>query len=90
MSYDKEARYEKFYGVYDKWDESRFRWDKNDMPNKCTQLQVRYRCGHTLGGEFIKCARHINSDDERCSNRYIHFVEAKQSPHKCRTCTRSG
>ncbi|KAF7736032.1 Uncharacterized protein PECH_005840 [Penicillium ucsense] len=54
MSYDKEARYEKFYGVYEKWDESRFRWDKNDMPNKCTQLQVRYRCGHTLGGEFIK------------------------------------
>ena len=27
MAYDKLARYEKFYGVYDKWDESRFRWD---------------------------------------------------------------
>lgn len=27
MAYDKYARYEKYFGKYDKWDESRFQWD---------------------------------------------------------------
>ncbi|KAJ5177154.1 uncharacterized protein N7482_003031 [Penicillium canariense] len=87
---DKYAKYEKYYGKYDKWDDKQIRFDENNLPNKCTQMQVRYSCGHTLGGEFIKCARHIDREDERCSNRSILYVEAKQSSHKCRTCLRSG
>ncbi|KAJ5104748.1 hypothetical protein NUU61_002095 [Penicillium alfredii] len=56
----------------------------------CMQAQIRYSCGHSTGGEFIKCRRHINKEDERCSNRSIIHIDGKHSPHKCRSCLRSA
>ncbi|OQE23557.1 hypothetical protein PENSTE_c008G10317 [Penicillium steckii] len=55
-------------------------------PDVCTQMQVRYTCGHTIGGEFLKCQKHFVREDERCASCDIQYVEAKLSSHKCRTC----
>ncbi|KAJ5317700.1 hypothetical protein PENANT_c004G02425 [Penicillium antarcticum] len=56
----------------------------------CTQMQIRYTCGHSTGGEFIKCRRHMHTDDERCPGRQVAHVDFKISPHKCRSCLRSA
>ncbi|CAI7586823.1 unnamed protein product [Penicillium discolor] len=55
----------------------------------CAQLQIRYACGHSAGGEFVKCQRHMRKEDERCISRHIRHIDAKQSTHKCRLCLRS-
>ncbi|KAJ5955244.1 hypothetical protein N7501_009523 [Penicillium viridicatum] len=55
----------------------------------CAQLQIRYACGHSTGGEFIKCQRHMRKEDERCISRQIRHIDIKQSTHKCRLCLRS-
>ncbi|KAJ6132515.1 hypothetical protein N7471_007730 [Penicillium samsonianum] len=55
----------------------------------CMQLQIRYACGHSTGGEFIKCPRHMKKEDERCVGRQIKHIDVKNSPHKCRLCLRS-
>ncbi|KAJ5958737.1 uncharacterized protein N7479_005887 [Penicillium vulpinum] len=55
----------------------------------CIQLQIRYACGHSTGGEFIKCPRHMEKEDERCPGRQIQHIDAKNSSHKCRLCLRS-
>ncbi|CDM35890.1 hypothetical protein DTO013E5_5402 [Penicillium roqueforti] len=55
----------------------------------CTQLQIRYACGHSTGGEFVKCPRHVKKEDERCTSRQINHVDVKNSSHKCRLCLRS-
>ncbi|CAI7631321.1 hypothetical protein N7533_003951 [Penicillium manginii] len=52
----------------------------------CTQMQIRYTCGHATGGEFLKCEKHLPYDDDRCAGINIQHVEAKFSPHKCRNC----
>lgn len=62
-------------------DQGTFTW-----PEYCTQKQIRYTCGHTIGGEFIKCHKHIPRDDDRCAGINIQYVEVKLSPHKCRNC----
>ncbi|OQE26152.1 hypothetical protein PENFLA_c007G02915 [Penicillium flavigenum] len=62
--------------------------DLNDQ-EVCIQLQIRYTCGHSAGGEFIKCQRHMKKEDERCVGRQIKHIDAKNSPHKCRLCLRS-
>ncbi|CAG8920300.1 unnamed protein product [Penicillium salamii] len=56
----------------------------------CTQVQIRYLCGHSSGGEFIKCPQHMRTEDERCSSKSIRHVDGRISSHKCRTCLRSG
>ncbi|KAJ5874724.1 uncharacterized protein N7529_003154 [Penicillium soppii] len=55
----------------------------------CMQVQIRYVCGHSVGGEFIKCPQHMRTEDERCSSRMILHVDGKISSHKCRACLRS-
>ncbi|KAJ5980877.1 hypothetical protein N7481_008175 [Penicillium waksmanii] len=61
--------------------EETFSW-----PDYCTQMQIRYTCGHTIGGEFVKCRKHLPREDDRCAAINIQHVEAKLSPHKCRNC----
>ncbi|CAG7971141.1 unnamed protein product [Penicillium salamii] len=56
----------------------------------CTQVQIRYLCGHSSGGEFIKCPQHMRTEDERCSSKSIRHVDGRISSHKCRGCLRSG
>lgn len=60
------------------------------MLSHCTQVQIRYACGHSTGGEFIKCKRHFKNDDERCTGKAIDYVDGKLSMHKCRACSRSA
>ncbi|KAJ5562453.1 hypothetical protein N7535_003093 [Penicillium sp. DV-2018c] len=55
----------------------------------CVQVQVRYLCGHSTGGEFIKCRRHQYHEDERCTSRLIQYIDGKVASHKCRRCLRS-
>lgn len=54
------------------------------------QVQIRYLCGHSSGGEFIKCPQHMRNEDERCAGKSILHVDGKISSHKCRACLRSG
>ncbi|CRL26403.1 unnamed protein product [Penicillium camemberti] len=66
------------------------RWINDVMTlTVCAQLQIRYACGHSTGGEFIKCQRHMRKEDERCISRQIRHIDIKQSTHKCRLCLRS-
>lgn len=60
--------------------------DTFNSPDYCTQMQIRYTCGHTIGGEFVKCQKHLPREDDRCAAINIQHVEAKSSPHKCRNC----
>ncbi|CAI7611832.1 unnamed protein product [Penicillium pancosmium] len=60
--------------------------DTFNSPDCCTQMQIRYTCGHTIGGEFVKCQKHLPREDDRCAAINIQHVEAKFSPHKCRNC----
>ena len=56
-------------------------------PLLCTQEQVRYACGHSKDGEFIKCLEH-NERDEGCKKANIVYVDIKTSTHSCRACVR--
>ncbi|KAJ5350364.1 hypothetical protein N7541_008091 [Penicillium brevicompactum] len=56
----------------------------------CTQVQIRYLCGHSSGGEFIKCPQHLRSEDERCASKSIRHIDGRISSHKCRNCLRSA
>ncbi|KAJ6034751.1 uncharacterized protein N7446_009506 [Penicillium canescens] len=42
---------------------------ESNILDYCTQVQIRYACGHSTRGEFIKCRRHMHSEDERCPGR---------------------
>jgi hypothetical protein len=56
-------------------------------PLLCTQEQVRYACGHSKDGEFIKCLEHEGRDDG-CRETNIVYVDIKTSTHSCRACVR--
>jgi hypothetical protein len=60
---------------------------KKGKPLLCTQEQVRYGCGHSKDGEFIKCLEH-DGTDEGCSDTNIEYVDIKTSRHACRACIR--
>jgi hypothetical protein len=59
------------------------------MLENCMQVQIRYLCGHSAGGEFIKCPQHMKKEDERCTSRLVLHVDGKIAKHKCRACLRS-
>jgi hypothetical protein len=58
---------------------------KSGKPLLCTQEQVRYACGHSKDGEFVKCLKH-DGKDEGCSDPSIKYVDVKTSRHACRAC----
>lgn len=59
------------------------------MPyNVCTQEQIRYTCGHQCDGRFVKCPKHIPTEDIRCCDKSIDFRETETSPYKCKACLR--
>ncbi len=54
---------------------------------RCTQEQVRYYCGHSKDGEFIKCSDH-DGKDYGCSEASMVYTDTKTSTHSCRECTK--
>lgn len=59
------------------------------MPyNVCTQEQVRYACGHSCDGRFVKCPKHVPREDERCCDKQVNYQEVENCPHKCKSCLR--
>ncbi|RAH43617.1 uncharacterized protein BO95DRAFT_465762 [Aspergillus brunneoviolaceus CBS 621.78] len=52
----------------------------------CTQEQVRYECGHSKDGRFIKCKKHKGKPDLRCHSGKLDYVDTEWSSHKCRWC----
>ncbi|KAJ6070298.1 hypothetical protein N7467_011617 [Penicillium canescens] len=63
---------------------------ESNILDYCTQVQIRYACGHSTGSEFMKCRRHMHSEDERCPGRQVTHIDGKTSLHKCRSCLRSA
>jgi hypothetical protein len=59
----------------------------SQKPSVCTQEQVRYACGHSKDGEFIKCLDH-DGREEGCAETNIVYVDVKTSTHSCRDCVR--
>ncbi|KAE8396859.1 hypothetical protein BDV37DRAFT_267208 [Aspergillus pseudonomiae] len=56
----------------------------------CTQEQVRYACGHSKDGQFVKCEKHANNEGLRCSSTQLQYKEVKVSTHRCRSCLQSA